>query len=447
MRIAYPVGIVIAAVFGNAVHGDAQSILGLEDAISIALANNYDIRLARNDSAVAALDYGYRNAVFLPRINATASNAWNRNFQRQEFEMSPDREGRVASSNLNATIGLSWTLFDGMRMFATRQKAEEFITLGELAIKQQVINTVAQVINTYFNIVRQKQQLVAIAEQMSINQTRVDLTQRRLEIGVGAKPDVLQSMVDLNAQRAAQLQQQTLIRQLKVALNQLMYPGLHETDIARYTEYDVSDEIPIDKSITLERTLSELESGSPALRMAQKQIDIAHLTLAELKADRLPTVQFNTNFNIGSLSNNVAINPFMPVFNFNRGLNFGFTVAVPIVNHQNTRRLIEQGELNIGFQRLMLDNQKSLLRLAVINAFQDYLFQQQVLQLEEDNILLARENVAIILETYRLGAATYLQLREAQQSLENAYNRLIAARYNAKVAETELMRLKGGLVR
>jgi outer membrane protein TolC len=128
-------------------------------------------------------------------------------------------------------------------------------------------------------------------------------------------------------------------------------------------------------------------------------------------------------------------------------LNYGLTVSVPILNYRNTHRLIRQAELNIGYQQLLLDNQRSLLRLDVRRAFEDFELQKEALALEEENILLARENVEIILETYRLGQTTYLQLREAQRSLEDAYNRLIAARYLTKLAETELLRLRGGLVR
>jgi outer membrane protein TolC len=69
------------------------------------------------------------------------------------------------------------------------------------------------------------------------------------------------------------------------------------------------------------------------------------------------------------------------------------------------------------------------------------------LALEEENILLAKENVDIIMQVYKLNSTTYIQLREAQKSLEDAYNRLIAARYNTKLAETELLRLKGELVK
>jgi outer membrane protein TolC len=123
------------------------------------------------------------------------------------------------------------------------------------------------------------------------------------------------------------------------------------------------------------------------------------------------------------------------------------TAAIPILNNFNNKRLIRQAQLDIQYQKLSYDNQKSLINLSVINAFSDYEQQKKALALEEENILLAKENVAIILEVYRLNSTTYIQLREAQKSLEDAYNRLIAARYNTKLAETELLRLKGDLVK
>ncbi len=419
-------------------HG--QKLLTLEEAIATALQYNYDIILSKNDSAVAALDYSYRNAIFLPRLNGNVGATWNKNNQKQDFANGTKREGDVKTNNLVANLTLNWTLFDGGKMFVTRDKAEELVRLGELGIKNQVINTVATIINTYYDIVRQKQQLRAIEEQMSISQTRVDLSQRRLDIGVGAKPDVLQSKVDLNAQKAAQLRQLTLIQQLKETLNQTM-------NVAQNSGYDVSDSIPINSNISLGDIQNNIENTNTALQFLKKNIDIADLTVKERKAERFPIVSFNSAYNFNRTNNDIALNPNLPIFNRNRGFNYGLTATIPILNNRNTHRLIRQAELNVQYQKLIFDNQKSLINLNVYNAFQDYLLQKQALELEESNILLAKENVSIILETYRLGQATYLQLREAQKSLEDAYNRLIAARYNTKLAETELLRLKGDLVK
>ena len=417
-----------------------QEVLTLEEAIATALNNNYDIQLARNDSMVAALDYSYRDAIFLPRLNATGSNVWNRNKQNQEFSTGTKREGKVRTTSLVGSVNLNWTLFDEFKMFATRDKAAELIKLGELGIKNQVINTVAEVINTYYNIVRQKQQLRAIEEQMSISQTRVTLAERRLDIGVGTKPDVLQSKVDLNAQKASQLEQQTLIIQLKDQLNQVM-------NVRNPAGYDVYDTIPLNMALNIGDLQAGIDRTNPLLQISRKNIDIAGLTLKERKAERFPTVSFNSAYNFSRTNNDVALNPALPVFNQNKGPNFGFTATVPILNNFNQSRLIKQALLDIQYQELIYQNQRSELDLAVLNAFSEYEQQKKALVLEEENILLAKENVSIALEVYRLGASTIIQLREAQKSLEDAYNRLISARYNTKLAETELLRLKGDLVR
>ncbi len=419
----------------------AQRLLTLEEAIATALKNNYDIQLSKNDSLVAALDYSYRNAVFFPRLNASMGTTWNNNDQKQTLADGTKREqNNLKSSNINGSLNLNWTLFDGFKMFATREKAAEFIKLGELGVKNQVINTVASVIITYYNIVRQKQQLRAIEEQMSVSQVRVDLAQRKLDIGVGAKPDVLQSNVDLNAQKSSQLEQQTEIEQLKEQLNQVM-------NVQAAPAYDVADSIPLNTAIALGDIQAGIESTNPALLIAKKNIDIAGITLKERRAERWPTVSFNSVYNFTRTKNQTVINPFSPLFNQSSGFNYGLTAAIPIFNNFNNKRLINQAQLDIQYNQLLYDNQRSLLNVAVITAFKEYEQQKKALALEEENILLAKENVTIALEVYRLGASTIVQLREAQKSLEDAYDRLIAARYETKLAETELLRLKGELVR
>jgi outer membrane protein TolC len=192
---------------------------------------------------------------------------------------------------------------------------------------------------------------------------------------------------------------------------------------------------------------TNIENSNPLLLIAKKNIDIANLSLKERKAEKYPVVSFNSGYNISRLDNKVTVNPFQPLFNRNRGTNFGFTATIPILNNLNTKRLIQQAQLEIQYQRLSYDNQKSLTNLNVLNAYNDYLQEKTALALEEDNILLAKENVDIVFQTYKLGAVTFIQLREAQKSLEDAYNRLIAARYNTKLAEMELLRLKGDLVK
>ena len=439
--------ILLFSLFFSGITVSAQRMLTLDEAIATALKNNYAIQLSKNDSMVAQLNNSYRDAAFYPTLNANTGITFNNNDQLQKFTDGTTRERNgVKSSNLQAALALNWTLFDGMKMFATRDKVAEFVKLGELGIKNQVVNTVAQVINTYYNIVRLKQQVKAIDEQISINEERVKLAEYKLDIGVGAKPDVLQSKVDLNAQKALKLEQVTAIEQQKEILNQLLNAKMSGAD-SPSTFYEVSDSIPINTTLSLGELQTGIESSNPSLLLAKKNIDIARLTLKERLAERYPTVGFNSTYNFTKVDNKAVVNPFQPLFSRNKGFNYGFTASIPIFNHYNVKRQIQQAKLDISYQQLVYDNQQSLLNLSVINAFKDYEQQKKALALEEENIILARENVNIVLQVYKLNSTTLIQLKEAQLSLQQAYNRLIAARYNAKLAETELMRLKGELVK
>lgn len=419
----------------------AQKTLTIEEAIATALQNNYAIQLSKNDSAVAALDYSFRNAAFLPRVNGSFGGNYNNNNQRQKFADGTERKlNDISSNTYNAGIQLNWIVFDGLKMFATRDKLEEFVKLGELGIKQQVVNTIASVITNYYAIVRQKQQLKALNDQIQLSAERVKLAQYKLDIGVGAKPDVLQSKVDLNAQKAAFLSQETLMAQLREQLNQVI-------NIEPESKYLVSDTILINMSVALGDIQANLEKNNPDLLMAQKNIDIAKLVLKERKADRFPTVSLNSGYTFNRTNNKATVNPFQPLYSRNFGRNIGFTIAVPILNNFTTKRLIKQSALDIQYQQLFFENQKSILNLNVINAYKDYELQKRALALEEENIVLAKENVTIVFEVYKLNSTTLIQLKEAQKSLEDAQTRLINARYNTKLAETELLRLKGEIIK
>jgi outer membrane protein len=419
----------------------AQRLLTLEEAISVSLSNNYDIRLSRNDSALAALDYAFANYALYPRLNATGGIQFNNNNQRQVLADGTKRESSgIKSTNNNASLNLNWTLFDGMKMFITRRRLGELVELGELQIRNQVVTSVADVMRIYFDLVRQVQQLKAIEEQMALSSDRLKLAEYKFEIGTGTKSDALQAQIDYNAQRSAQLTQQTNIIKLKEQLNNLLVLPIAN-------DFVVPDTIPINTSLILDSLQSGINATNPQLLLAQKSLDVANLVLEERKAERLPTLTFNSAYNFSRTNNKTVINPFQPLFNQNHGLNYGFTANIPIFNGYITRRNIRAAQLDIEYQALNYQRNLAFLTTSVSTAYRDYSLHRESLILEEENIKLVRENLFIARERYRLGVTTFLEMRIAEQNLADATNRLIQARYNTKVAEIELMRLRGEIIR
>jgi outer membrane protein TolC len=419
----------------------AQEVFTVEQVVALALEKNYDVLLSRNASATAATSDKYSWGVYLPTLNATGSTVWNTSRQTNEFaDATKNTKGNAKANNIQGSVQLAWTLFDGTKMFATRERLELFAEQGELLVKDQMTNTVAAVVTGYYDLVRQKQQLRAIRELMAVNEERVKLAERKLEVGTGGKPELLQAKVDYNAQRTLALQQEALIQQQKAQLNALIGSQLPP-------EYDVADTIMISLDIREEDVLGNAENRNFALQAQRKNIMMSSLSVRERRGELLPRLTFNANYSYSRVDNQVLLNPYGQVFSTSNGYNYGFTINIPILNYFNTRSQVELARVTYNRQELLYNQLKLTVDVGLKNAFVAYDNARKVLQVEEENILVAKENVSIALITFKRGATTFVELRTAQQSLADAYTRLIQARYLAKAAETELLRLNGGLLK
>jgi outer membrane protein len=416
------------------------AVVSLEEVIALALEQNYDVRVANSLSQSSQVDDKYSVGAFFPVINATASKTYNINNQQQILanDSLVERRG-VRTNNLSAALQANWLVFDGGRVFATRERLEQLAEQGVINVKDQMVQTISEVVLNYFNVVRQKQQLASIREQVLLSEERVRLADRRLAVGTGAKPELLQAKVDLNAQRTAAIAQQTTIQQLKDQLNGMVNKRLP-------TVYDVADTIIVNLDISENDVRAKTETDNYTLQSFKKSIDIAGLLVRERKGERYPFVNLTGSYNYSRTENQVVINNFTPLFNRNAGFNYGLTMSLPIMNGFINRRNIEQARLNLDRSRLFYEQTKITIDVGVANAYVAYDNAKQVLLIEEENIGLAKENIYIALELFKRSANTFIEVRTAQQSLADAYNRLINARYLAKVAETELLRLSGQLL-
>lgn len=432
--------VVLLISFGSL---SARQELTLEQAIALALNKNYDVQLLENSARSAATDNKYAVGVFLPALNASGSIVSNVSNQRVEYSGVRDslnNEGTGKWYDTDAELELNWVLFDGAKMFISRNRFEALDEQARLNLKEQMVNTVSDVVLNYYDIVRQKQQLKAIEEQMAVSDERVKLANRKIEVGIGARPEFLQAKVDYNTYKTQAIEQQATIQQLKEQLNLL-------TGLQLATVYEVSDTIIINMDLRQEEIAGGIEARSFLLQSARKNVEIAGLTIRERRAELFPTLTFNAAYAYSGTDNKVLINPLSTVFSQSSGYNYGFAISAPIFNGFNKKREIQQGKINLDRQWIVYNQNKASVETGVRNAFVLYTNAKAVLEVEEETIVLARENVNIAFESFRRGVGTYIELRTAQQSLAEAYNRLISARYNAKAAETELLRLNGSLLR
>ena len=414
-----------------------QDLLTLEQAIETALKNNYSISVARLQANIAENNNNIGNAGFLPTLslNGSASSSSNNTVQEFSTGASVNRTGALSSSLIGG-VALNWTIFDGLKMFATKEKLNELEEQGVLNLKMEIENNIVKITSAYYDVVRQQQLIRATNEAIKIYEERAKIAQLKLNIGSASKMDLLQTKVDLNAQKSQLLKQNNALDNAKASLNQLLSKNIDN-------EFFVNEKIIIDYQPVYTDLQKALTSTNTQLLAAQKNINIASSTTKELNGLRLPQVGLSALYNFSENKNQVGL----ILLNRNLGLNTGITASWTLFNGYKNQTQLKSVRLAEEQSKLQFKYVNSQLESMLYKSFKVYLNSLEALKLEEENSIIAKENVTIALERYRLGNANTIELMTAQKSYEDALSRVIDARYEAKIAETELKKLEGTLVK
>lgn len=413
----------------------AQERLTLLDAIRIALKNNYDIKLIKNDEQIAANNVNLGNAGLLPRVTGSFSTGGSRQNTVQTQSTGTQRiTDGARNSNLGYGVGLDWTIFDGFAMFANYDRLKALEEQGKVGTKGQILTTIADVITAYYNLVKQQQLVVAADSAIDVSKLRLRIANSKLEIGRGSKLDVLAAKVDYNTDTSNYLQQVNLMEVYQVNLNQLLSRDVN-------IKFRVDENMNVDYHLNYPELNEAAARLNPTLQYALISKKIAELNLKTIKAARYPQVSLNTGYDINRSTTPTGFNT-----NFRaRGFSYGVTASINIFNGFLQRQNERNAKIEINSADLTIEKARLDLSAQLATAFQNYLTAKELVKLERGNVEIARQNLDITLEKYRLGSIAPLELREAQRNAIEANNRYLETQYQAKVAEISLKELSGTL--
>jgi outer membrane protein len=409
----------------------AQGLLTVEEAMSIALKNNYDILVSRTSADIDQVNNAAGNAGMLPTIGVNATDDISYDHLHQKLADGTISDSPDASANtFHAAVGLDWTLFDGGKMFVTKKKLDEIATLGEIQVRDQVMQTLYDVTVAYYDVVRQKEQLSSLKEVIRYNQERVNILQASFNAGLVPKTDLLQAKVDLNVYQENAIVQQTVILASKRTLNQILSRDPE-------TVYEVVDSIQLNYVPNKQELTGKLYASNTRVQAQQKQVDIARLAIREFTAQRLPNLSLSAsysfsqaNLNYGSVWTNQMFGP-----------QVGGSLTIPIFYAGSIRRQVQTSQLQLQSAKYGLEATKLQVNTELQNALTNYSNEMDLVKLENDNLTLARENLTISIHRLQYGQTTSLEVRQAEESYAQSMLRFILFQYSAKVAETRLKQL------
>ena len=428
--------IFLQSLFLNYSLAAQDTLLTIENAVKYAIANNYEVIISKNNIEIGKINNNWANAGAVPVISATANAIGGvTNLQEKLSDGTITNKNGSTSSNLNAGVAVSWNIFDGLKMFASKRRLEELERNGEYAFKKNLNQTVYDVVSSYFNVVTINEQIKSTLEQISLYRDRYNLAQRRFEIGTGAKYEVLAAQVDLNEQNSLLLILQNSLAVAKTSLNNLMgkIPD---------TSYRVTDTIIVNGVMPIAEAQIKIEKQNPDILLANSDLAVLFETKKVINADRLPVVSLHGYYNFAKTTNSAGFNLFTQTY----GPMGSVGVAVPIFNGGLVKKHVAVTDIQIKNQTIAIEETKNTLRTILTNAYINYNNSIKLVELEKSNLVLAEENIYIANERYKKLNITSVELRQIQISYSDAKNRLFNALYQAKLAEAQVAVITGDIL-
>lgn len=425
----------LACILGLFEYARAQRVLTLEEAISLGLENNYAIRIAENREEMAENLYHPGEAGLLPVVDANAGKSWSVQNVEQRFRDQPAAEVRKGATSNNTSAALEAGYLLNMGSLYTFRRLGALSELSELEARVTIENMVAAIATAWYRVVLEQQRYSMLQNTLELSDERLQVSKDRYELGKAGKQEFLAAQVDYNADFSQLINQEEVIAIARIQLNELLGSVPGEPAV-------VKDTILIEENLGLDSLLVAAGLKNPLLLAAQREINIAHLQMRELQAERLPQINL-----FGAYSREISESEagFIPI-NQRTGFNYGFTASVNLFNGFVLKNRIQNARIQQRNQVLEQEELELELKSDIRATYATYQNSLRLLEVAKSNYEVANENAAIALERYKLGITGSLEFREAQQNALFAELRLIDAIYTIKAAEIELRRLAGSIL-
>lgn len=436
---------IFIVVFLSTLQVFSQEILTKKEALKITLENNFGIKIANNNVEAAKNNTSIYNRGALPTVALNSGANYSRNNQSLTFtdrDTGNDAEisgGGVVSKTYNTSLGVNYTIFDGLGRKYNYQQLKETYNLTALQAKETIENTYLQLFTTYFQIARLSENTDNLSEALTISKRRLKRAAYQYEYGQSTRLDYLNAQVDVNNDSIALISAKQLLNNSKRVLNVIL--GLKKD-----VNYNIETAVEYSKMMNYTDLKTRTLENNSLLNQHKKNIAISEFNIKINKANLLPLLNFNSSYGFNRTENENLINPFGAKLITSDGLNVGINLTWNIFDGGATKIRISNAKIALDSQQILLEQQKVNIENNLKNTWENYKNQLFILTAQEQNVLTTQNNFDRTEERYKLGQVISVEFRQAQINLINAKTAYNNAKFDAKLIELQLLQLSGDIL-
>lgn len=452
-------------VCGSAVMAQTnEPALTLDQCLEIALSTNPTIRVA--DMEVERVDYSRKETIgqLLPSV-AFGTN-YNRMLAKQVAYMNMDGfgdimggsgsdtdetapqsraagSGRSSGGDNGIKMGLdnSWSVGFSASLPIVSAQLWQSVSLSDSQIlinmeqaRQSRLDLVNQVKNAYYALLLAYDSQRVIQESYDMASLNHEIYSQQYQAGAASDYDVLRTSVAMKNIEPELMQADVAIKRARLQLQVLMGVG---ADFALRPAQTLADYESDMYAQTLK--LSHDYSRNSSLTLNTLNTELLDKTVKLQKAAFLPTISLTANYNWTSSSNgspfaNLRWNPYSMI---------GVTISLPIYEGGQRYHRVKQAQLQANEMRLQRENLERALAMQVDLAIDNVGVNVKQIASCSESVRQAERAHDIMQQSFKIGAATYLDLRDSELSLTQARLSYYQAIYNYLIALSELELLQG----
>ncbi len=407
----------------------AQTVLSLDEAITRALENNYDITLVKQDQQIAEITNNWGTAGRYPYIGVSlgADNTVNEN----------DNEDYV-QSRFSGGLNLNWTLFDGFAVNISKQRFAELEGLSKQNTAIMVEGTIQSVVLAYYAALLEKERLDVLKEVMLLSEDRFSRAEQRKDFGSAVTFDVLQAQNAYLTDKTSYLSQEVAY---KNALRDLAFL-MADKSKATYELNEAFEAIPIDYSLA--NLQSQMIANNKSLKNQYISQNLMENAIMAAKSSYYPTLSFS-----GGATRSRTGNDFE-----NSGMTWSdatnmygnFTLSYNLFSGGNRKRALQIAKLEEESGLVALEQMQHDLDNKLENLYEFYLVRKELLSVANENLQAAQLNFQIAKEKFENGSINSFNFRDVQLIYLNAALQELQAIYNFIDTHTALLRMAGTII-